>query len=649
MIKLYQTLTLMAVAGILLCDLSFGHGRQYRPPDDWVPPNLGGPDDSSGQGGGTSGPRTPAAGGPALSDPRGPATPSGPVGPTAGRGSSTGGLGRKKRRSDQGMERWEFWWEKNKDPFLNLKDRLDGPSNISGSSGFLTGRGRKEMFHTSRRPTSDMVRNEVLPALRKALKADNPDILDSAVLALARIIEADEATTALADLEALLSSRYATARESACLSLGVLGSPDALETCSELMIDSPAGRALVGLSEVPRLVRAFAALSLGLIGSGESWSRLKLVVEHENGKVQKDLIACAITALGLMGHTDRKEEIIAFLVRKLEDERMEPTLKAYIPVALGKLGDPASLNCITRQFKKKKLNNLVRQSCAIAIGLLAEFGKDTGAVRLLQQYIKHGKDVQTRHFCFIALAEIGSRDGDFIMKRAEHEELSKFFLKELTRPKRSDHKSWAALAAAIHSRPYSPLQAAVINKLDENFMEIKNPSERGAMAIALGLLGAESVAPQLFEALKDSRDKSLQGYLCVSIGLMSWTRAAEEIRSIAENEIEIRLRLQAATALGLMGDTEAVPMLADVLETGQTHNVTLSAAKALGQIGDRRAIPPLTRIIENKTASAFSKAFAAVALGIICEKTPLPWNSEIKKDCNYYADVAALAEATDIL
>ena len=649
MLKPIPILVLAALLGLLICDLASAHGTRYRPPKDWVPPNPGGPDGDSGPGAGGSGPQTPGNGGPATVGPRGPSSPSGPSGPSGNRGAGTGGLGRKRRNSDLGLERWEFWWEKNKDPYLNLKDRLDGPSNISGSSGFLTGRGRKDKFLFSRRPTPEMIGNEVLPVLRKALQEDNPDIQDSSVLAIARIIEAENAAPSIDSIKALLSSRFASARESACLSLGVLGSPIAAQTCYELMIDSPKGQTLVGLSEVPRTVRAFAALSLGLIGSGESWERLKMVVEHENEKDQKDLIACAITPLGLMDHTSRKDEIVAFLMGKLEDRRMDPLLRSYIPVALGKLGDPMALNSVMKEFRKTKQENLVRQSCAIAIGLLADFGKDREPMKLLRQYINDGKDVQTRHFAFMALADIGARDTSFAANLDRQIKLSNFFLKEMTRPKRTSHRSWAALAAAVHCRVHPILQATVIAKLEENFREIKNPSDKAAMAIALGLLGAESSASMLVEELGNTRDKTLQGYLCVSLGMMDWKKAAKRIRDIARNAIEIRLRLQAATALGLMGDTEAVPMLTDVLETGQTHNVTLSAAKALGQIGDRRAIPSLRKILENRNASGFSRAFAAVALGVICEKTPLPWNSEIKKDCNYYAAVAALAEATDIL
>ena len=122
------------------------------------------------------------------------------------------------------------------------------------------------------------------------------------------------------------------------------------------------------------------------------------------------------------------------------------------------------------------------------------------------------------------------------------------------------------------------------------------------------------------------------------------------IRKIVSTEVaNFRLRLQAATALGLMGDTEAVTVLVKALEEGETLSVTSSAAKALGLIGDISAIPPLRNILEDDTANKLARAFAAVALGIIGERTDLPWNAPIAENNNYRAKVEAISEVLDIL
>jgi len=638
---------LVGALGFVLSDVSFGHGGQYRGPGDTVPPNLGGPGDSTPPGN-SSGPTTPGPAGPSTAGPRGPATPTGPSGPTGPRGARTGGMGRKRYSGGMGFERWEFWWENNKDAFLNLKNRLGGTSNISGSSGFLVGRGRKDTARTSKRPSADMIKNDVLPALLAAMKEDHADIQDSTVLAVARITRPEDAALALDDIKAMLSSKYETAQQSACLSLGVLGSPEACQVCYDLMIDSQAGRQVVGGGRVPRLVRAFAALSLGLIGSEQSAPKLRMVIDKEDEKTQKDLIACAITALGLMKSIDGKEENVRFLIRQLENSKMDPFLMAYIPVALGKLGDPLALSPIVKVFENSKINDWIRQSCAIAMGQLSNI-EDDEVINLLMKYVKEGKDNQTRHFSFIALAQLGARDTDFAAHRDTHKKLADFFLAEISRPSKTQHMSWGSIAGAIHAMKHDALQGSIINKLREKFVDTKDPSEKGAIAISLGLLNAVPAAKILYDELLDSKNKALQGHLCISLGLMSWTQAAEKIRDFAANEIVFRLRLQAATALGLMGDTEAVGVLVKALQTGQTLSVTSSAAKALGLIGDQSAIEPLRDILEDSKANNLARAFAAVGLGIIGEKTDLPWNAIVSENNNFRAKVPAISEVLDIL
>jgi len=285
--------------------LAFGHGGQYRGPGDTVPPNLGGPGDTTPPST-PGGPATPGPAGPSTAGPSGPATPAGPGALGAPKGATTGGMGKKRSGGGEGFERWEFWWETNKDPYLNLKERLGQTGNVTGDVGFLSGRGRKDNASSSRRPTPEIIKNEIVPSLKNALKVDHPDVLDSAVLSLARVIKSEDAGIILNDLVDVLGSNHQSAQQSASLSLGVLASPDAIPYLHDLMIDSKKGQQLVGKHEVPVLVQAFAALSLGLINSPETVDKLITVIKLAPDK-DKDLKACAITALGLMKDNDKKD------------------------------------------------------------------------------------------------------------------------------------------------------------------------------------------------------------------------------------------------------------------------------------------------------------------------------------------------------
>ncbi len=638
-----SSLILIAAAAALLLLLSghaFGHGGQYRGPGEFQPPNTGdqGSNGTSGTASGPAGPQGPSV-----------ASPGGSQGMRTNRRGGAGGLQRKRWSASQGFERWEFWWEYNKDTYLNLKQKLFGDDKVKGTASFFVGRRPKGSYRTSMRATPEIVKKSILPYLESALALDHPDVLDSSVLAIARVTEVDDAPLVIEKIRSQLSSKHKSVRQSACLSLGVLGSPAAIQTCFDLMTDSLEGRKLVARSEVPKMVRAFAALSLGLIGSGETWEKLRLVIEREDPKTQKDLIACAITALGLMGETEKKDEIVDFLTLLLETTKMDSFLRANIPVALGKLGDSSALSTLVRLFEEKDQNEWIRQSCVIAFGQLADFGSNERVVKNLMAYAAKGKEVQARHLSFIALAEIAARDPNFKENWKRHAELASFFIKEIMKPTRPSHGSWASLAAALHAMPHDTLQWQVVQTVRDKFMDTKNPSHKAAYAIALGLLNAQGTGGMLHRELDSTRDKALQGYLCVGLGLMKWTGAADRIRVFASSETVVFLRLQAAVALGLMGDPKAVDVLVEALQNGQTLHIVSSAARALGQIADVSAVEPLAAIVADENGEDQSKAFAVVALGIIGEKTDLPWNASISRNCNYFATGSALREVLDIL
>jgi len=201
------------------------HGGKYIPPGDGVGPGFGNPA-GPGSPGGTSGPTTPGTQGPVARGPRGPVTP--PAPPKSGP-RRNGAFSRKNQgsASSWGIERWEIWWENNKDAFLDLKNRIGSSRTYSGTGSFLTGRGRKDTAQPSGRPSTEVIRNEVLPALIAALDSDHPDVLDSALLAIARSTPDGDADLLLAKIEALLDSKFVSVRQATCLSLGVLGSPKA--------------------------------------------------------------------------------------------------------------------------------------------------------------------------------------------------------------------------------------------------------------------------------------------------------------------------------------------------------------------------------------------------------------------------------------
>lgn len=644
---------------------ALGHGGQYRGPSDTVPPNLGGGGDTTPPGN-PGGPGTPGPGAPTTTGGKaGPATGGGPNVPGGGASGgfrSTTGAGTRKRGGGEGFERWEFWWEHNKEPFLNLKNRLGDSAVVSESPGFFTGRGRKPAAVSNNRPTPEDIKTRIVPELRKLLDETNPDVVDSAALAIPRMVQGADSKDEIEILKATLGHKEKTAREAATLGLGVLGSADAVEVLKDLMNDTPGGRTLTKQGgEVEVLVRAFAAASLGLIGSPAVIEDLKSVINDQRLNSMRDLKAMAILAMGLM--PENHEAIVPFLQGLMTDRSMDRVVRAQAPIALGRLqgrlhgNEPspaarASLTQCLELFLDDKTDDDLNRSLAVCLGQLADIS-DRQVIDALLDAVDKRTDDQTRYFAMMALAQIGGRDGEIgdpSKNAEEHVRIYNFFLGELTKPKKVTHQPYGALGLAVYARTHKDKTQEAGDKILETFNRTNNPSYKGAMAVALGLLNHKQSQEFIWAEFEDSRDQPLRGYLAVSLGLMRATGKAEPIRAlILTKGLEPSFRLQLARSLGLMGDTEAVKTLVDYLKTAETTAESSTSAQALGLIGDRSAVEPLLEIVKVTTNVDLQRAFAAVALGIIGQKEDLPWNYVFSVSSNYRAKVPALSEILDIL
>jgi HEAT repeat protein len=499
----------------------------------------------------------------------------------------------------------------------------------------------------SRRPTPDQVASEVVPTLIELIKtSDNRDIIDSALVAVARAAREGSADLVIGTATPMLSHKELSVQTAATLALGVMGSPKALPTITALMTDSAEGRKLVGGGEVPPLVRAFGALSHGLINDPTSVQGLVSLVEKVSNS-DKDIRVAALVSLGMMNN-EKTGDAYQFLIKKLDDSKLDAVIRAYVPTSLGKLGNVEAVPALLKTFEKDKEDS-VRQSAAIALGTLASLSQ-ADVIKALTSYIDAGKDQQTRHFCFMSLAQIGGRAAEEAGNQEAHDALTKLFLTEMKGKTNAGHRSWAALASAIYAMKYKAAGPALVEGLIEGWDKEKEPSFKDAFSLALGLLDVDAMGPQLFEAYKNEKDPEHKGYMAVALGFLNYTEAAELLREECKaKSASPTYRLQVATGLGLMGDLQAVGVLIATLESAETLGVSSAVAKALGLIGDANAIAPLKAIALDSKKQPIVRAFACVALGIVSEKTDLPWNARISADNNYRARVPAIDEILDIL
>ena len=554
---------------------------------------------------------------------------------------------------------WEFWWESNRDAFLDLKGHLAKAAQVPGSPGQLTSRSGKSGLAQPQRPSREWVETVLLPQLLAvAGSADDRDILDSTVVALARSAPQTSAAAAAEAIAALLAHREITVQAAAALGLGTLRAPDVTPTLAHLLRDDSTGRQAVGGGSVPTMVRAFAALALGLVGDAPA---VRALLEAVTGlpDSEREVKCCAVAALGLLEPGDGLAATsVPVLLELLTDDKLDHVVRSYVPTTLGKLGDRGALAELLAVFRDDRTPNPVLQSVAIGLGRLATLD-DRAVLDALDDYVARGRDQQTRHFALVSLGEIAGRRGAAAggnpASLSGAQDVQASVAKRLRREIKGDgasreHRSWAALGAALLGRAEPDLQPRLLDALREAHGDERDPSFRGAFALALALLGDRASAQAIAADLLGSGQDDLRGHAAEALGLLHHEDAAPVLRALClDAGVSETLRLKAATGLGLLGDRDAVPLLVDALRDAHSLSALASQARALGLIGDEAAGASLIELASDPSLAPLPRAFSLVALGLLGERERLPFNAALRADNNYYAQVPAIAEALRIL
>src|SRR5204863_4594903 len=120
------------------------------------------------------------------------------------------------------------------------------------------------------------------------------------------------------------------------------------------------------------------------------------------------------------------------------------------------------------------------------------------------------------------------------------------------------------------------------------------------------------------------------------LGMARVRPAVEPLRKIVRiARYRPGLLREACIGLGLLGDKTVSLELIDLLKDAQGMSAQGAIAIALGWVGDARAIDPLFAVALDTTRSNGSRAFAVVAVGLICDPRALPWNAVYAADSNY--------------
>ncbi len=624
---------LCALLGVLLCAPAWSHGGVYRGPGATVGP------------GGASG------GGPS---------------------SNTGGL------ADSDPAAWSQWWSFNRDRYLALRDavfkrRVDS----GGDDDFDLGAGAMRAVVRGLRPDRTLLAESVQPALLAALEGQKDvDMITACLLALAKIGPVPGGHENLGGLlRTWITHSNQEVHETAVIALGVMADQESAALLANLLLDTPAGRAATGRSRVPERTRAFAAYGLGLVGYRAERRAVRRFAVHQlaraiplGEKPMRDRLVATVIAMGLVplqpagvppggdapAPSASREGQLTLLLTLWEEEGLDARVRAHLPVPMARLTAGLSegwkqrlvLEFTAVLSPRSKASPMVRHGVLLASGLLGDNDLDPPDVllRAALEDALEGGDRLGRHLALLALGRVGAREGRG--ERGDAPDAIRSRLLRLLARGKSAQRPWAALALGILERGNAaggrPLSEELRTALLQAFGSAASPSEEGALAIALGLVAERRAIEPLIER-SAAGDENTRANAMIALGLMQAQEAVPTLLGIVRTTtLKPGIMREASIALALLGDRSAAHILVARLRSSALLVEQVSSAWALGFVGDSAVVPALVGVLQNRRLSDTTRAYAAVALGLIGDKERYPWNSKIAADVLWWQAPATL-------
>ena len=546
----------------------------------------------------------------------------GPAGLPTATGGSAGAVGRqsaRKNRPSASTSTWESWWTLNATAFADLRSAnrspLTGPDAYAGAD-------------------RDAVVRDVLGRLR-ALSDEEDELGISVTMGLARTAqEADvrEVLPAVLDYLARPDKQYPGF---GVLALGVLGDPACRLPLTAILRDSSEGRGyLAERNPLPESVRAFAAIALGLCG-GEGEAQALLEVASEDGASDQDLRAAAVAAIGLLG---RDEEIGRAVIPGLHDLLRDldvPTLiRAQVPTALARIGDPGSLPLVLSIVRGFKDRAEVRRSCAQALGMF-DLPVARDRVDRLIASAKRDPDALVRAFAALSLAELADDEFDRSDAAEASALIAQFFSDALRgRVRTRADEPWHALAAGIYARGARSQATPVVDSLIRAATSPGSADRRAAAVLAVGLSGAERGIATLREVLADSSDTRVRGYAAEALGLLGDRASMPRMLELVRTASDVGLRYRTARGLGYLADRSTVRFLVKAFVDTPSDGIRGVLTRVLGEVGSPDAIEALAEVAADERQTDRARGRALAAMAMIAGDVGPSWVSALQRGAN---------------
>jgi len=556
----------IAVLGLLV-STALAHGGAFRPPP-------------------RPGPRDPV---------RGPARPS-------GRPTTTFSSAVRK------LAPWEFWWNLNRDRFLDVRARMLERTPTTGPRGRLFDRAK--------------LRARLTPELMKVLEDRDDEVRGAAAIALGKF-GAVPAAPVLRRMAATDDSEEA--RDAAVLGLALLRDGAQRDYLRRVLRED----------RHPRHRRGFAAVGLGWI-KDDVFLREVLETRKVAGSVTDREQMLAMTALGLSRAGGKATfPLLAKTAARRKGVRPVVGLAAG---GLGPLGERMAVPEVIRVLRDRRARDEARLGAAIAAGMLLQ-PDEVGLVDALARVAGRAKDANLRAMATIALGSIGG------VRAVEH-------LKALVRTADRERGFLYLALGMTRSDEAGPL-------LEHLFKRLKNNQHRSACALGMALCGYRDARDLIREPLAD-RNPDYLAYGMLAFAMLGDREALPLVRKELTRSRQPAVLRHAALSLALLEGRAASRTLVGLLEgrrpdgkrlIGQAHGYFLRGAvvEALGHVGTAGAADPLLAILRDGKRQGTERALAVAALGRIADGEYPSALSKLAFDLNYHVTVDALTELLRVL
>lgn len=589
---------------------------------------------------------------------------------------------------------WQLWWVHNRDRYLT-RERFRARDRQTSGDDFYLGRNQRDAGAEKEAARQSAIDTTCREALGQFLSQGGPNSQLVAALQAAGNAEIEALQRHVAYLLGLyLRQGLEEPAAASALALGATADTAHVPLLLALLRDDAAARQHTGGSAVPESVRALSVTAVGLLAGASFEAELRaevvdaLAAAIVDATLPRSVQVAATEALGFVplelaegahvcycGECARAapsanfQSQVTFVLEHVAANRdYDPLVRAQAVSALGRLIG-ARLGSVPEEIKRgavamltraldprAKQPSVVREAAVLALGLVADADhsfEDNWARWAIERSAKNGGKLE-RRYALMALAQSGARRGQSEAPFAATLEIERELVHQLTQGP-GDVQSWAALALGVIGHGQRSAGQMLSPEADLRLMAAlarSKRTERGAVALALGLRGASERSDALVTALERERDVTARCYLALALGLAGAEQGAAPLVTLVQSdETDPRLRLSAGLALGLLGEGNAADTLAKLVADRHTDDDAVrAAAEALGHIGDLDGAEALAKlVIERPAARGEDVLLTAIrSLGRMVDRRPTSWRNVLANGGHYHARTTVVAKALDV-